>query len=292
VTPSTIGGLDFAYAGALTIQDVQSLNNPGLPLISLYNQIDLIPKKVSRKTPVFSLGGANDFLRPILDGSFNFPSGTEVATNMVEVVKKVKRKGFKTQIISNLPNLGAIPFITTIGLEAPLTLLTAQFNLELRNQLRDQDIKIIQIDAANLFSLISADPAKYGFPHGTELPVPNANLAGYMFYYDGVHPSEALDRIFADYVFAQFEAANGYGALADLPLAVLRQQNNSLLQQLYPLVPCRECGTIYPFISGNVAPLLTEDQYAFSKRDGYGGNVTGGITQRLFDCLNWGAGVS
>lgn len=234
VIPSTQGGLDFAYAGALVIDNVPSLGNPGLPIISLLNQVNLIPKSESRQTPVFSFGGANDFIRPILDGSYNFPSGLTIAQGMAEVLKKVHHKGFKTQVISNMPNLGALPFIQTIGLTSVFTPLSEQFNAELKAQLEELSFPVVQIDTFSAFSLITANPARYGFPHGTEVPQPNANLAGYMFYYDGVHPSEALDRIFADYVFAQFEAANCFGALPEYSFAVFRQQNTSILQQLYP----------------------------------------------------------
>lgn len=294
VIPSTQGGLDFAYAGALVINNVQSLGNPGLPLISLFNQIDLIPTSVPRSTPVFSFGGANDFLRPILDHSFIFPSGASVADAMVTVLQKAHDKGFKTQIISNMPNLGAIPFIVSIpGLSAILTPLSAEFNAELTAQLKNLSFPVIQIDTASLFALITANPAKFGFPNGANLPVPNANLAGYMFYYDGVHPSEALDRIFAEYVFAQFKAADGFGAMAEYPMAIFRQQNTSILQQLYPLHPrpqtC-ECSASV-FVSGNIAPLLREDTFGFSRSKGWGGDVTLGISQSL-DCFLVGAAAT
>ena len=294
VIPSTQGGLDFAYAGALVLNNVASLHNPGLPIISLFNQVGLISREVSRRTPVFSFGGANDFLRPILDGTFIFPTGASVADAMVAVLEEVHSKGFKTQIVSNMPNLGAIPFIVTIGESATLTPLSEQFNAELTAQLETISFPVVQVDTASLFSLVTADPAKYGFPNGAAVPAPNANLAGYMFYYDGVHPSEALDRIFAEYVFSQFEAANGFGNLAEFPLAVFRQQNTAFLQQLYPLQPRHEscdCG-LRAFISGNVAPLLKEDTFGFSRTNGWGGDVTVGLSQSLSDCLVWGVGAS
>lgn len=292
VSPSTQGGLNFAYAGALTLNNVPSLGNPGLPLISLYNQVDLIPKNVSKEFPVISFGGANDFLRPILDGSFVFPTGASVADNMVAVLKKIKNKGFETQIISNMPNLGELPFIQTIGLSGILTPLSEQFNAELKSQLQEKSWNVVQIDTFSLFSLITDNPDKYGFPNGANVPAPNANLAGYMFYYDGVHPSEALDKIFAEYVYAQFEAASCVGNLAEIPFSVMREQNTAILQQLYPLQPERECNGLYPFLSGSVAPLFRENTFGLSKEKGYGGNVLLGFSKRYSPCFSWGLGAS
>jgi len=93
-------------------------------------------------------------------------------------------------------------------------------------------------------------------------------------------------------ICAPFQVARCVGSLAEIPFAVLRHQNTSILQQLYPLQPLHDYSSIYPFLSGNYTSILDENHASCSDVNGTGGNITAGFSQRRNEHFTWGLGIS
>lgn len=278
--PYVQGGTNFAYVGALTNGIVI---NP-----SLIDQVNLLMSPtMSKNDPVFVFGGSNDFF-------FTTPSsGAVIAQNIENIIQTLHNNGFKNLIIFNLPNLGKIPssLQDTIFVTESLA-----FNAALPQLLKTKNYPILQIDFFSMFEDVLNNFQNYGFisnsllnaSGGDPLEVPTA---GYAFWYDGTHPTEATHRIIADYVFAILNAPGCYGTLAEEPFAILREQTNAIRQQLYPSQSIHELNVFYPFISGTYSPqTLPALGDSCTGNDAFGGDVTLGVTNRVGD--SWELGIA
>lgn len=289
LTPSSLGGTNYAYSGAETFFE-PIVNTKLVP--SMHTQVQQISSSLSKKSPVFIFGGANDFIGVILGRDPGpFPTGAQVAQRVSEIVSEVRSKGFKTIVVSNLPDLGRPPLLRlNPPLSAILTASTIEFNESLNTILAAQQDHVILADISSLFEEIINHPEIYHLSDAQ--PNVHDNLNGYAFYYDGFHPAQVQHSILADYYAALVMAPVYTGTLAEDPFSLFRQQYTSIQQQLFPLQPCHECGTIYPFISGNYAPFLRQHINSIGISKTSGGDITLGLTQKCFENLTVGAAVS
>lgn len=105
--------------------------------------------------------------------------------------------------------------------------------------------------------------------------------------------SLGLTLMFSSYIIgAPVEVANCTGSFAEIPFAILRHQNTSILQQLYPLQPLHDYNTLYPFLSGNYTSISNENDASCSDLSGTGGNITAGFSQRRNPYFTWGLALS
>ncbi len=289
LTPSTQGGSNQAYVSAETELNIVVNTQT---ILSMRNQVNQISPQLSRSYPVIVFGGVNDIANVLFNKSPPpIPSPQQVATNIVEVVKEVKRRGFKTIFVSNLPDLGRPPAVKIaapiIGITPEeLTAISMNTNQSLKTLLADLSINVIEVDIFSLNEEVLNHPEIYLLED--TFPDPRANLSGLAFFYDGFHPSEALHTIIADYYCSLFSAPVSYGTLAQVPFSFFRQISPSVQQQLPPFQPSHKCLSIYPFLSGNYAPLLKKEIFTGGDMNTHGGDVVLGLTQRLTSFFTWG----
>jgi outer membrane lipase/esterase len=282
--PSVQGGTNFAYVGAET--------SSNLLTISLNNQIDLIPKNTGRGFPVFVWGGANNIFF-----SSSPHDGEAAAIDISNILQRLHDMKFKTLVSLNLPDLGYLP--SAGSQSAAYREESLEFSQVWVRELKKKNFPIIAINVASIFDLAIKNPSKFGFFHpissnpspSPAFPMNEGNTtAGYMFWYDGTHPTEATHKMISDYVFSILTAPYCYGSLADEPFGVLREQRSAIHQQLFPEQPLHSECKIYPFIGGNYSPLLSLPRQDFGcEKEPMGGNVVVGFTDRICD---WTLGIA
>lgn len=220
VTPSLLGGTNFAYGGARTNYHV--LPNPAA--LSLLQQRDayltslggraadanalyLVWAGANNFADVFSRLRSDPFYNPTAD---LLGAGSDIA----HTIASLAAAGAQHIIAPNIPDLGLVPAVTGGGPRNPaVSSLVANFNLGLEQALQGielafPDTEIIRIDAFALLNGLYQDPAGNGFtnntlgcyslyvrPGGTTC----ANSDEYIFW-DLDHPTSATHRILATHI--------------------------------------------------------------------------------------------
>ncbi len=285
--PFIQGGTNFAYVGAQT----KGFPSPFYLVPSLTTQEQsLLAKNTSRRTPVFIFGGANDIFFVPTPGP-----GDTAAINIGNILDNLHHKHFKTLIVLNLPNIGKIPSAGANA--ASYTTNSLLFNSVLQQELKNKNYPVIAIDLFNVFEELFANPESFGLKNATGFPksAPTSGdpTAGFVFWYDGTHPTEATHRLIADYLFSILSAPECYATLAEVPFGVMREQRTTIHQQLVPDQPVHEKSLFYPFVSGSYTPLLIPPMSdSCDDHDIDGGDVTAGFTNRITDSWTVGAAGS
>lgn len=301
--PSSQAGTNFAVAGAFSGNFVPS------PIPSLITQTTQIVPQVDRDFPVFIWGGSNDFLEL---GQFTTISPLQpvvTATTLTEVVQNIHALGFDTQVVFNIPNLADVPDLKV----PPFSVFNPDINViegyvQQTNALFAQnlaalDYPVLGIDIQALMNDVVANPAEYGFTNVTNatpavqvdilgnIVAPGSPTDGYLFYYDGVHPTHKAQRTIADYVYTTLVAPSFFGNLSQQTFSVSREIMTNIRQQSFAVQPCHDCGVFYPFISGSYEPLLDGPSNPHvHDYDAIGGDVTYGVSYDFSH--NWRIGLA
>lgn len=282
--PYVQGGSNYAYVGSLTSGSFPLFPNPSLT----EQEQTLLSPKTNRHSPVFIFGGANDIFFPLVQDP-----GIDAAINIGNILDDLHHKHYKTLIVLNLPDVGKIP---SAGSSAEkYTKESLNFNSTILEILKEKDYPVLEVDLFSVFEKLIADPEAFGLSNSTGTPsltpfLQGQPTAGFVFWYDGTHPTQATHRLIADYVLSIINAAGCYATLAEVPFGMLREQRTDIHQQLSPMQPLHEKYAIYPFVSGNYAPLLLPPlSDSCEGNDAHGGNVCAGLTCRIGDAWTIGA---
>jgi outer membrane lipase/esterase len=241
VTPINMGGDDYAQGGQQVTQP-SPLTPPGAPQRPLSTQIDELLAATPALNPhtLYAVWiGGNDIFVNVGEAAAGQITPAQVPANVVtaaaqtlQQIARLRDAGARTIMVFNLPDIGKIP----AGLAAPtapFSALSSLFNSTLEAGLSSLNVNIIPVNVYGLFNEIIANPAAYGFTNVTTpacttassisctpatLVAPNAAQT-YLFA-DDVHPTPAGHRIIADYAFAEIEAPQQIGLLAEAPLQV------------------------------------------------------------------------
>lgn len=297
LNPSTQGGTNFAYVGALTSGSLPAFPNP-----TLTEQAQSLPSNLNKNTPIFLWGGANDIIfNPVLPSPLPSP-GASGAMDIGNILDFLHGENYKTLIVLNLGDLGQSPGLQILSMEDPInyppgyfTSNSLAFNSTLIQVLAQRNYPVIAIDLYSLFVQVIADPQLFGLNNSTSRPDQTVgtgtNAAGYVFYYDGVHPTQASHELISDYVFSILSATECYATLAEVPFGVLREQRTNIHQQMAPMQPDHEKYLVYPFISGNYSPLLLPALSDLCEdHEISGGDICVGFTDRVGDA--WTVGIA
>jgi phospholipase/lecithinase/hemolysin len=218
LTPSLAGGNDYAFGGATT--GATATNNPAVP--NLEQQVDAFfsnhANAPSDALYTFSIG-AND-LFAILGGSTGGLTPLQAAAAAAQVVAseagELAAAGAKNLALFDVPDLGATPGITALGLgaSAAATALSAFFDQQVLLDLAPVEAAGLTVYDLNTFALIDEavqDPGAFGFSNVTA-PCWTGGFTGsggslcstlpaaqdtYLFW-DDVHPTAAGHLLVAD----------------------------------------------------------------------------------------------
>ncbi len=188
-------GTNFAVAGADT--------GSGLGNVTFQLDTYLLGKTSVPSTSLYSFwAGANDLI------AGNNPV---TAANSLEAnIATLAGEGGKYFLWLNLPDLGNTPRGQASGQAAALNAASAAFDAQLATDSQTLDheypgIVLVDVNIETLFNDIIGDPGKYGF---TGLVEPQgADLNGYAFSFDGLHPTSYADQFIADLALTDFQAA-------------------------------------------------------------------------------------
>jgi phospholipase/lecithinase/hemolysin len=199
LTPSTMGGTNFATGGALT-------HGPGY---SLRAQADDFLRSrqltgLDARTLYVIWGGAND-LRTAVGTDDSGRAVVEAVAAIRSIVEDLLRAGAVDIVVANLPALGRAPeWRNRMAAAAEATLLAHRFNAALERELHELQsrypARIRLVDVLGIFEKVVANPGRGGFSNATE-PCRTAteacrDPAGYVFW-DDIHPTTAAHAALA-----------------------------------------------------------------------------------------------
>jgi phospholipase/lecithinase/hemolysin len=216
LTPSQIGGTDYAYGGAASGPTV--FNTGGsTDVMGATGQIAQFqathPANKADPNALYTiLIGGNDLLG-IPSGATQAQGQTlldDVVHNIDGAITTLAGEGAKNFLVLTVPDLGTTPAVVNTGAAANATAITAALNGELVGgnatsgvqslaQLAagaGAGVKINLFDTAALFDQIAANPASFGFSDVTDpcydvtTKTVCANPNSYMFW-DVLHPTAA-----------------------------------------------------------------------------------------------------
>ncbi|EKM97055.1 esterase EstA [Stutzerimonas degradans] len=189
-------------------------------------------------------GGANDIFqlgsRPITMAA--------AASDLVAGVSALAEAGARYIIVSDLPDVGSTP-LGTFTDSVQLNALSDQYNAELEAQLRGSGANYVLLNSRLLLEEVRADLAQFGFAADINqnavcfsgdscLADPTYGRTGSapdpdrLLFNDAVHPTTALHRIIADYLYSIIAAPWEISRLPEMGQAALRAQLQQLDQDL------------------------------------------------------------
>jgi phospholipase/lecithinase/hemolysin len=238
LTPYARGGTNYAYVAAETVDF--PLFFPVNP--SITEQVGLIPPSVNRKNPAFVFGGANDIYA--YNSITNPNPGYNATVNLGAILTSLHDLGFKYLVILNMPDIGTTPSVLGTTNAPIYTVQAGELNKELQNQLNNIGFPVLEVDIFTLFNNILQNYQQYGFssvtssPSSPPYPIPGGqNTAGFAFWYDGTHFTEATHQLISDYIFSILSGAGCYATMAETPLQSCENKQRGFDRSSFPTSP-------------------------------------------------------
>lgn len=190
-------------------------------------------------------GGAND----IFQLSSRPTTMAAAAADLVAGVSALAEAGARYIVVSDLPDVGTTPLGTLTGNAATLNALSDQYNAELQARLRDSGANYVLLNNRLLLEEVRSDLAQYGFATDVTqtavcfsgdscLADPTYGRTGSapdpdrLLFNDAVHPTTAVHRISADYLYSILSAPWEISRLPEMGHSALRAHLQQLDQDL------------------------------------------------------------
>ncbi len=242
-------GTNYAVGGYRTDEVLASIieedgsvvERAGITLQSRDGYLIDVPQ-VSASTLFYVNGGGNDILQGTITDQ---TSAAASASNLVAGVAALQQAGARYIIVSDLPDVGLTPGSLYRDVRDSASAASALFNAELDRQLLALGGNVIRLNNRALFSEMIADPARFGFdPNVAQMDVcfngdqcqpdptwGQGNVSAdpdKLIFYDGVHPTAAVQQISADYVYSLLAAPWEIGLLPEMALSGLNTHQQHL----------------------------------------------------------------
>lgn len=190
-------------------------------------------------------GGGNDFLQGRVT---SLDQANAAAGRLVDSVQTLQQAGARYIMVWLLPDIGLTPAINGSPLQGFTSQLSAQFNTELVRQLQTVDAEVIPLNIPVLLKESFANPAQFGLAtdqnltatcfsgngctenarYGIHSATPDPSK---LIYNDGVHPTEAGQRLIADYAYSLLAAPWEITLLPEMAQGTLRAHQDELRNQ-------------------------------------------------------------
>ena len=254
LTTSTAGGTNYAQGGARVASD--SASTPaGFAQRPISTQVTEYLSKNGGVADPNALhiiqGGANDIFQNFAAVQAGLMSTAEFQSSLISTGSafvgqtfNLHLAGAKYIVVPNLPNLGATPAFS--GATAPLATQASQgFNQVVRTGLSQIGIDMVALDTYGLLNEVVAQPATYGFSNATGVActtstsllcspatLVSADAAQTYVFADGVHPTDAMHRLNAQYMLSVLKAPTQVSVLGIAPLAQAQGRQSLLFQKM------------------------------------------------------------
>ncbi|WP_065258471.1 esterase EstP [Pseudomonas bananamidigenes] len=250
-------------------------------------------------------GGGNDFLQGRVT---SLPQANAAADRLVDSVRTLQGAGARYIMVWLLPDIGLTPAINGSPLQAFTSQLSAQFNTELVSQLQTVGANVIPLNVPVLLKEAFANPAQFGLATDQNLVATCFSGSGCtenaryginsatpdptkLIYNDAVHPTEAGQRLIADYAYSLLAAPWELTLLPEMAQGTLRAHQDELRNQwLADWENWQGVGQWRAIVSAGGQHQDFDDQHAGASADGNGYNLNIGGSYRLDDA--WRVGVA
>jgi outer membrane lipase/esterase len=197
--PSTTGGSNYAYGGALL--------DPRSGPTNLRAQTDLYLSRPrpSGHTLHIVFGGGNDLLAAV-GASRAEAMVDDAAASMRGIVLDLAENGATDILLPTLPDVGMTPAIKSRGSEAgsQARVLSERFNAAVDQELRELKahgaVRVHRLDIFGMAERARVDPGAFGFLDVTRPCIALASCEGYLFW-DDVHPTTRAHARLAEAAF-------------------------------------------------------------------------------------------
>jgi outer membrane lipase/esterase len=250
-------------------------------------------------------GGGNDFLQGRI---LNVDQAHAAADRLADSVQVLQQAGARYVMVWLLPDLGLTPALNGGPIQAVGTQLSEAFNQELVTQLAQVKAEVIPLNIPLLLKETFADPARFGLAADqnltatcfsgngcTENATYGINSANpdptRLIYNDSVHPTEAGQRLVADYAYSLLAAPWEITLLPEMAVGTLRAHQDELRSQWQAdWDNWQGVGQWRAMVAAGGQHLDIDDQASSASADGTGYNLTVGGSYRLNDA--WRVGVA
>ncbi|MFJ4195973.1 esterase EstP [Pseudomonas sp. NPDC089534] len=250
-------------------------------------------------------GGGNDFLQGRVT---SLAQASAAADRLVDSVQTLQGAGARYIMVWLLPDIGLTPAINGSPLQAFTSQLSAQFNTELVSQLQGVNANVIPLNIPLLLSEVFANPAQFGLATDQNLVATCFSGSGCtenaryginsatpdptkLIFNDSVHPTEAGQRLIADYAYSLLAAPWELTLLPEMAQGSLRAHQDELRNQwLADWENWQGVGQWRAIVAAGGQHQDFDDQSAAASADGNGYNLNIGASYRLDDA--WRVGVA
>ncbi|WP_339458657.1 esterase EstP [Pseudomonas sp. EA_105y_Pfl2_R69] len=302
-------GSNWAVGGYRTDQILDSITAAGGSVVGSRTRdgylLDLANRGLSLDPNMlfYVNGGGNDFLQGTI-----FTDGAQVsAGRLADGVEALQAAGARYIMVSLLPDVGSTPAISGTGLAPVISQIGQDFNVELVRRLEAIDAQIIPLNVPLLFSEVLQNAAAYGFDTSQNLigscfdGCANVNATwginsatpdpSKLLFNDSVHPTTAVQQIFADYSYSLLAAPWELTLLPEMAHGTLRAHQDQLRTQLLAdWEAWQAVGQWRAMVSASGQRLDFDSQRASAGADGNGYSLDLGTNYRLDEA--WRVGVS
>jgi outer membrane lipase/esterase len=241
-------GNNWAVGGYRTDQIFDSITKAGGSATGLRTRdgflVDLANRGLSldRNALYYVNGGGNDFLQGRI---LSTAQAQAAGGRIVDSVEALNTAGAHYIMVSLLPDVGKTP--TFNGSNSFFSGLASDVNNEVVSQLRGLDANVIALNVPLLINEVNVSAAAYGFDATQNLTgtcfsgCTNVNTRwginsatpdpSKLFFNDGVHPTIAVQQIFADYAYSILSAPQELTLLPEMALGNLQAHQGMLRSQ-------------------------------------------------------------
>ena len=261
--------------------------------------------KADPKALYFISGGGNDFLKGLVTSP---DTAIKSAQALADSAFALQQAGARYIMVWLLPDLGLTPATFGTPAQAGSSYLSAVFNHELARQLSQIDAEVIPLNIPQLLREAVTDPGRYGLAPGQNLigtcfsgdectenpqyginsPTPDPSR---LLFNDSVHPTEAGQRLIADYAYSLLAAPWEVTLLPVMAQGTLNAHQDQLRNQWGgDNRQWQAAGQWRAFVAGGGQRLNIDEQNTSVSADGRGYNVNIGTSYRLDE--NWRFGIA
>lgn len=250
-------------------------------------------------------GGGNDFLQGRV---ISLDQANAAADRLVNSAQVLSQAGARYIMVWLLPDIGLTPAVNGSPLQAFTSQLSAQFNTELVRQLQTVNAEIIPLNIPLLLKESFANPAQFGLATDQNLTATCFSGSGCtenaryginsatpdptkLIYNDSVHPTEAGQRLIADYAYSLLAAPWEVTLLPEMAQGTLRAHQDELRSQWQAdWENWQGVGQWRAIVAGGGQHQDFDTQRSGASADGNGYNLNIGGSYRLNEA--WRVGVA